>query len=440
MSLKALLYKELKELLMEKTILIGVVLMPLLIFPTLGGVFSFTMMEATRTGDIGTISLVVNDLDNGEYSRFLIEKIRENNVQLIFIEGNSNMKELFEKGVAAYLEIPNGFTEKIMNGQKARIYVFYNVKTVKISSLVSVSKVSEVFSKAYQSLSRKLAEEKGVDLDFLSEPVEEVSNTFYGGSVLNYSPMIIVNTLLSSVYGLPLIALIVVALTATISATSIGLEKEAKTLEILLTLPISRLKILLTKMLASTIIALIGMVSFGVGFGIYLMLAFSRIGNLQIGYSQGESIEASTSTASFILPLNFAGVIVLMISIFMAMLLTMSISILVGVFAEDVRGAQQLVGAATFLPMFPAFFLTAFISLDELAFPASILMMINPYTHFFRAIDYVAAGRFLEAISATSIIGLFTLIFLAVSAWLFSGERLITLKVSLKKKRREESE
>lgn len=438
MSLKALLYKELKELLMEKTILIGVVLMPLLIFPTLGGVFSFTMMEASRTGDIGTISLAVNDLDNREYSRFLIEKIRENNIQLIFIEQSNNLKELFEKGVAAYLEIPNGFTEKIMSGQKARVYVFYNVKTVKISSLVSVSKVSEVFSRAYQSLSEKLAEEKGVDLDFLSKPVEEVSNTFYSGSVLNYSPMIIVNTLISSVYGLPLIALIVVALTATISATSVGLEKEAKTLEILLTLPISRLKILLTKMLASTVIALIGMVSFGVGFGIYLMLAFSRMGDLGVGYSQSESIEASASTTSFILPINFMGIVILMISIFMAMLLTMSIGILVGVFAEDVRGAQQLVGAATFLPMFPAFFLTAFISLDELAFPASVLMMINPYTHFFRAIDYVATGRYLEAISATLIIGLFTLIFLTISAWLFSGERLITLKVSLKKKRIEE--
>ncbi len=191
-------------------------------------------------------------------------------------------------------------------------------------------------------------------------------------------------------------------------------------------------------MLASTVIALIGMVSFGVGFGIYLMLAFSRMGNLGVGYSQSESIEASASTTSFILPINFMGIVILMISIFMAMLLTMSIGILVGVFAEDVRGAQQLVGAATFLPMFPAFFLTAFISLDELAFPASVLMMINPYTHFFRAIDYVATGRYLEAISATLIIGLFTLIFLTISAWLFSGERLITLKVSLKKKRIEE--
>ncbi|MEM3643532.1 MAG: hypothetical protein QW120_01125, partial [Nitrososphaerota archaeon] len=106
-----------------------------------------------------------------------------------------------------------------------------------------------------------------------------------------------------------------------------------------------------------------------------------------------------------------------------------------GVLAEDVRGSQQLVGAATFLPMFPAFFLTAFINIDELAFPASLIMMLNPYTHFFRAIDYVYAGKYLEALSATAVTGLFTLVFLTISAWLFSGEKLITLKVSLKKKR-----
>jgi len=435
MSLKALIYKELKELLMEKTILIGVVLMPLLLFPTIGGIFSFTMMEATRVEEIETVTLAVNDLDEGEYSSFLIDRIRENNVQVIFIRGGSNLNELFDKGIAAFMEFPREFTENISAGQKAKIYVFYNVKNAKINSLISISKVSGVLSRAYQSLSEKLAEEIGIDLGFLSKPIEEESNTFYRGDVLNYPPTIIVNTILSSVYGLPLVALIVVGLTATISATSIGLEKEAKTLEILLTLPISRLKILFTKMLASTIIALIGMFSFGVGFGIYLILAFSRMGSLQELSSMSGDIEVFTPTV-FLFPLNSTAIIILMLIIFIAMLLTMSIGgILVGVLAEDVRGSQQLVGATTFLPMFPAFFLTAFININELAFPVSLLMMLNPYTHLFRAIDYVSTGKYLEAISATMVTGLFTLVFLIVSAWLFSGEKLITLKVSLRKKK-----
>ncbi|MEM2069317.1 MAG: ABC transporter permease [Nitrososphaerota archaeon] len=434
MSLRALIHKELKELLMEKTILVGVILMPLLLFPTIGGILSFTMIETTRTGDIETITLAVNDLDKGTYSKLLVDKIKENKVEIISAEDPRSLDELFDKGVVAYLEIPKDFTEKISEGEKSKVYVYYNVKTVKISSLVSVSKISGILSNAYQSISRKLAEERGVDLDFLSNPIQEESNTFYRGDILNYSPTIMVNTILSTVYGLPLVALIVVALTATISATSIGLEKEAKTLEILLTLPISRLKILFAKMLASTIIALIGMFSFVAGFGIYLMLAFSRIGNLGELSSQGENFGVYAPTVS-ILSLSSSGAVILMLTIFVAMLLTMSIGILVGVLAEDVRGSQQLVGAATFLPMFPAFFLTAFINIDELAFPASHIMMLNPYTHFFRAIDYVYAGKYLEALSATAVTGLFTLVFLTISAWLFSGEKLITLKVSLKKKR-----
>lgn len=434
MSLRALMHKELKELLMEKTILVGVILMPLLLFPTIGGILSFTMIETTRTGDIETITLAVNDLDKGTYSKLLVDKIKENKVEIISAEDPRSLDELFDKGVVAYLEIPKDFTEKISEGEKSKVYVYYNVKTVKISSLVSVSKISGILSNAYQSISRKLAEERGVDLDFLSNPIQEESNTFYRGDILNYSPTIMVNTILSTVYGLPLVALIVVALTATISATSIGLEKEAKTLEILLTLPISRLKILFAKMLASTIIALIGMFSFVAGFGIYLMLAFSRIGNLGELSSQGENFGVYAPTVS-ILSLSSSGAVILMLTIFVAMLLTMSIGILVGVLAEDVRGSQQLVGAATFLPMFPAFFLTAFINIDELAFPASHIMMLNPYTHFFRAIDYVYAGKYLEALSATAVTGLFTLVFLTISAWLFSGEKLITLKVSLKKKR-----
>lgn len=434
MSLRALIYKELKELLMEKTILIGVILMPLLLFPIIGGIFSFTMLETTRTRDTETITLAVNDLDEGLYSKFLIDKIKESSVEVIFTEGSRKLDELIEKGVLAYLEIPKDFTEKISEGRKSKVYVLYNLRAGKISNLVSVSKISEILSKAYQSVSRKLADEKGVNLDFLGNPIQEESNTFYRGSILNYSPTIMVNTILSSVYGLPLAALIVVALTATISATSVGLEKEAKTLEILLTLPISRLKILFTKMLASTVIALIGMFSFGVGFGIYLVLTFSRIGKLGELSGQGENIGIYTPTPA-IPPLNSLDVTILMLTIFVSMLLTMSIGILVGVLAEDVRGSQQLVGVATFLPMFPAFFLAAFINIDELPSPASLIMMLNPYTHFFRAIDYVYAGKYLEALSATAITGLFTSVFLIISAWLFSGEKLITLKISLKKRK-----
>ncbi|MEN2973960.1 MAG: hypothetical protein ABDH32_00075 [Candidatus Caldarchaeales archaeon] len=105
-----------------------------------------------------------------------------------------------------------------------------------------------------------------------------------------------------------------------------------------------------------------------------------------------------------------------MATIFTAMISTISIGILIGVIAEDVRGAQQLVGAATSPPMSPSFSITVFVNLEESYYPVYLLMMLNPYTHFFRAIDYVILGEILEGLSSITVIGIYALFLLVISA------------------------
>ncbi|MEM4466689.1 MAG: ABC transporter permease [Nitrososphaerota archaeon] len=435
MSFRALLYKELKELFLEKSIIIGVIIMPLLLFPILGGVISFTVTEVVKEETIEHVKVAVENLDRGIYSKLLIQKMLENGLQIVVVEDYMDLRRLFDEGVPVFLRIPENFTESIMGRETATIYITYNVEVVRMQTITFISRIVNRFSKVYEEFAETIAKEKNIDLEFYKMPIREISNTFFRGGSVNLPPEYLVNTVVSLVYGLPLVALIIISLTATISATSVGLEKETKTLEILLTLPISRLKILFVKMLATTIISLIGMASFMIGFTIYITSILLRLSSV---------LQQSTTSSNFdLLPqpqslfmISFQGIPLLLITIFATMLLTMSIGVLVGVLADDVRGAQQLVGAATFLPMFPAFFINMFLEVDDLDLPAKILMYINPYTHFFKSLNYIVSGEFLRTLLPISIIGLYTFILLAISAWIFSTEKPVTIKLKLKKEKR----
>ncbi|MEM3952318.1 MAG: ABC transporter permease [Nitrososphaerota archaeon] len=435
MSFRALLYKELKELFLEKSIIIGVIIMPLLLFPILGGVISFTVTEVVKEETIEHVKVAVENLDRGIYSKLLIQKMLENGLQIVVVEDYMDLRRLFDEGVPVFLRVPENFTESIMGRETATIYITYNVEVVRMQTITFISRIVNRFSKVYEEFAETIAKEKNIDLEFYKMPIREISNTFFRGGSVNLPPEYLVNTVVSLVYGLPLVALIIISLTATISATSVGLEKETKTLEILLTLPISRLKILFVKMLATTIISLIGMASFMIGFTIYITSISLRLSSV---------LQQSTTSSNFdLLPqpqslfmISFQGIPLLLIAIFATMLLTMSIGVLVGVLADDVRGAQQLVGAATFLPMFPAFFINMFLEVDDLDLPAKILMYINPYTHFFKSLNYIVSGEFLRTLLPISIIGLYTFILLAISAWIFSTEKPVTIKLKLKKEKR----
>lgn len=71
--LKPLLRKELKELLMEKSILVGMIIVPLIMFPLIGGLTSLGIKSAvTHVAGVQEIGLV--DLDNTDLSGRLLDR------------------------------------------------------------------------------------------------------------------------------------------------------------------------------------------------------------------------------------------------------------------------------------------------------------------------------------------------------------------------------
>lgn len=232
------------------------------------------------------------------------------------------------------------------------------------------------------------------------------------------------------VVGLPVVAVMMASYSASIAATSIASEKESKTLELLLTIPVSRLTILLSKLLGTFLIVLLSTASFMVGLGIYLIILAGAAAPIQIRsdlpLTQIGFMDLLRSSPTF-MP-------ILIFTIFITMVMTTRIGLLVGILSADVRGAQQLVGAVTFPLLMPPFFILMFTSIENLPVPIQLILLIDPFMHLFLALRGDFAGDLATSLLPMAAILGYTALMLVLSSRLFMGERLVTMKVALRKR------
>jgi ABC-2 type transport system permease protein len=117
------------------------------------------------------------------------------------------------------------------------------------------------------------------------------------------------------------------------------------------------------------------------------------------------------------------------------MVMMTCIGLLVGVLGSDVRSAQQLVGAITFPLLMPPFFILVFAPLESLPIGVRIGLLLDPFTHLFLAIQSGFAGNLTSAITSIMVMLGFAALLLLLSSWLFMGERLITAKITIGRRR-----
>jgi ABC-2 type transport system permease protein len=206
-----------------------------------------------------------------------------------------------------------------------------------------------------------------------------------------------------------------------LAATAVASEKEEKTLETLLTLPINRFMILAGKLTGSIIVAVVGAIAYLIGFS-YYMNSFTGI----------IPTEAGVDLAAIGLAPTFLSYVLLGLSLFMALLSALALAISLSVFAEDVRGAQALVGPLSILLVFPMIF-TLFSDIYALPFPLSIILLAIPFTHPMLASNVVFTGNYLVAVGGIVYMAIFTVVVLYVAARLFGTEKILTAKLKFKR-------
>ena len=430
--LLTLLKKEVKELLMEKSILIGMVIIPLIIFPVMGGLTSVGVsFAAQRSGQ--EVVVGVADLDHTNLTMMLLPQLmKDEGIQAIMLNCHNRedcIQAAENSDVKFFLLIPKGFSKNFTRGVPGVVETVYTFEHFTVSDLTVGGKLSTKLVDVFRRLAEKIHGES-VNLDFFEKPITQRSAIIYLGKEIRAPLEVIGSAFMILIIGLPMVAVIISSYAASIAATSIALEKESKTLELLLTIPAKRLTILLSKLIGTFLIVLLSTFSFIIGFGIYGLM----VAGATVSVQTGSQISFTQLNLGSVLQPSPIFVPVLISTIFITMIMTTCIGLLIGILGSDVRSAQQLVGAVTFPLLMPPFFILMFTSIDSLPLSVKLLLLADPFTHLFLAIQGGFMGDIATSLFSMAVILGYTVFMLVLSSWLFMGERLITMRVMLRKR------
>ena len=421
-NLWALVVKEVKELVRDPKILIGVILMPVLIFPVMGSAIQISQ-ESVQQAVRGASFAVWTD-DDGFVTDALLSYLYHNNT-VVPIEANSIEEALIlftSTDSASMVYIPHGYNENITLGRQGTLKVYANLRTLNMAETQSTDLVSNLINiynyqfsviKIQTLLTQSGAQ--GTALGFRN-PITIDYSSILKGTVLDIPPSAIFTLVMSQSIMLPIMVMMMVMFAIQMAATSIALEKEQKTLETLMTLPVSRMTVLGGKLSGSIVIAIAGSISYLIGFGYYMNSAFSFV-----------PAAMSMSLNEINIGITPFGFLLVGIVIFVTLVSALAMALSVAVFADNVRSAQSFTGVLITPIMIPALVLM-FSDIEMLPTYLQYVLLLIPYTHSIIATKAAFLGNYFIVIRSIFFISIWTVAVLYVAAKIFSTERIITAR------------
>jgi ABC-2 type transport system permease protein len=418
-----IIVKEVKELVRDPKILLPMIIIPLIMFPLMGFAIQFSM-EAAEEG-MGEISVAVMDLDGGPVAESLRINLTDWNAKIVQLDDH-NLTKAFnyvqESNLTGLIVIPSGFSQNITEGGTSELEVYTPFRGGSIIESTSSSAVSALLSFFENNLvDQRIVEKFTEPPTTVLNPIDLSEKSIIKGKGVDINPTVLVGLVISQSTIMPVGIMMLLIFAMQLAATAVASEKEEKTLETLLTLPINRFMILAGKLTGSILVAVVGAIAYLIGFS-YYMNSFTGMIPTGVGVDLA-SIGLAPTLLSYVL---------LGLSLFMALLSALALAMSLSVFAEDVRGAQALVGPLSILLVFPMIF-TMFTDITALPFPLSIILLAIPFTHPLLASNVAFTGNYLLAIGGIIYMAIFTVGVLYVAARLFGTEKILTAKLKFKR-------
>jgi len=337
-KLRPLVEKEVKDLLRDPRIYIGLMI-PIIMLPLIGFVMS-TAIQSAADVTTGNLTIALIDYDGTNASKNFTSLLDNMGLNIVDVNNGSLDKALEEArtfGSKALLIIPKGFEENLLSLGKVNVEVYSIVESVGISSASAQSAIDGFLDMSSETLSAMLISKlaPGIEPDIIRNPLNVTRYTVIKDIVVQVPPQALFGQLMIG-YGImiPMVLFILAIIVTQIAATATAVENEEKTLETLLTFPVTRYDILMAKLLGSSIVAVLGGVMFTVGFLIY----FQGLSSLQSsGFGVGDLYKALPSPP----PETY---VVLTISLILSIFFITSLGIVIGALSSDVRMSGSLLG------------------------------------------------------------------------------------------------
>lgn len=415
-----LLIKELRELINKQLIVSFITI--IVLFQLIGKIGESESKKMEEKREIGLVML-----DNGRYSK-TIETTLRSIFNVFSIEGNYPeewMKNAYESDIRNIVVVPEGFSKEIEAGKKAKIEVYSITKSLGVRERIQKTILSSIIKSLNESISRELLIEKakGQDPEFLTKPVSTEEYVYIRGRIIKASADAIFAHMIQQSIFIPVILFLLLILTSQMIATAMGQEKENKTLETLLTTPVSRASIIFAKMISAIIISCIF-----AGACMYGLKGYMFTG------TGGALSELAKIAKNYDLTLPVQGVVLFGICIFLSLLTGLLMTTIISLFVEDTRSAQLAITPVMILLFIP-YFLSFTVDIMELSPTAKTLLYLIPFTHPFYFYRFYMLGYMKEVFLGIGYLTLLNILLIFIIIKLFSTDLLLTATISLRRRR-----
>ncbi|MEO0080333.1 MAG: ABC transporter permease, partial [candidate division WOR-3 bacterium] len=381
-NIGALVGKELKELLTLRLLAPFLAIMILFLF--IGRAIRGESQRAQRPQRVivacyDTSQLAQTILDSLKARNLMVEQIRESR--------DAVLARARAERVPLVLVIPEGLGERIGRLQGDTIEAYTIMRSFSMVATMRGLKLKTVLEKVNSALCAAHIRKAlpGIEPADVKEPLHLREFVSLREKMAEGSPELVQGMMLSQTFIIPIVLLVIIIYASQMIAASIGQEKENKTLETLLTVPINRVSIVIGKMLGAAIAAIVLAAVF--------MVAMTYYGS---AFSQMPT-EVKTPNTSVLFKLGLVmrldTVILTGLALLLAILAALALATLLAVFSEDAKSAQAAITPLMVLCMIPYFF-TLLFDIETVSLPLKLLIYAIPFSYPFITPKAVIFGNY----------------------------------------------
>ncbi len=428
-----LLKKELAELLTLQMFLPFIIIIAL--FISIGQVVSDVGAEQPDT-----IPVAVAVHDDGPLADVVLNALEQAGLEPVTITGEVTGETvnalLEEAGTTILVEVPAGFSDKLLAGEPQELITWTRVKHFSFIGNTEVTALGAALGVVNSTVASAIAADAAPSISpaVLQQPIVPAEHVIIGERYATTPASAVMSFVSQQTTFIPIVLFVAVIFASQMIATAVATEKENKTLETLLSYPVSRTSIVTSKMLAAGIVALL--VGGAYMFGISRFTAGITEGIVGDSAADRALMASEAAMQQLGLTLSTSDYLLLGLTLFGGILVALSISIILGAFAENVKSVQALL-TPMMMMMFVPYFLTMFLDLSALPDAARIAILGIPFTYLFIAGPNLFLGNYGTVWFGIAYQLVWFAVFVTIAARVFSSDRILTMKLSMGRKKKQ---
>jgi len=384
--------------------------------------------ETARTA--GPQTVLVCDRDSTALSQQVLTDLGGRELAPLPFAGSTDsaLAVAQRSGIGWVIVIPAGLADSVEQLRPAGIEVYNIIRGFSLSQTMRELELRSVFDRLNRRVTdgRLLRLYPSADTAALRAPMTPREFVMVNGRLAPGNAKMLEGFVFSQTFLIPVVLMMIIVYSSQMIAASIGQEKENKTLETLLTVPIRRTTIVVGKMLGSSLVAIVVA-------GLFMVSMVYYMGSFTGSMPSAGSLAPGT-LASLNIGLTLRSFVFVAIALFLAVVAALALATLLASFADDAKSAQMTTTPLMMIVTLPYLF-TIFLDLGSASLPVKLLVYALPFSYPFLTPRAVAFGNYGLVIAGYVYLAVFAAVCIFVAARIFNTDRILTAKLRFGRRR-----